>query len=267
MDELGEITRRKGITRYHQLHALLAVALSEGYIASGSALPSEAELMRRFQLSRNTVRRALAQLESERRIVRRRGSGTYARSAPRQAFSPDAIAEVLHDADAARAQTASRLLRVQASPTPVFIRRRDPSFGDRSLMVQRCRSFKNEPFMLSTSHVPERLAGRLTRRRLGRQAVLAALDEIGIVPDRAEQITTAVAANTVSAKYLRVDPASPLLCVHRLVRDREGRSIEHHSYLYRPDRCYMRVSVAFERSAAGLQWSNTQLSSDIPAWL
>ena len=40
-------------------------------------LPTEAELCQQFQASRQTVRKALAQLELQEIIVRRQGSGTY----------------------------------------------------------------------------------------------------------------------------------------------------------------------------------------------
>ena len=44
------------------------------------ALPSEPDLVARYRVSRTTVRRALQLLEQEGRILRRRGSGTYAKT-------------------------------------------------------------------------------------------------------------------------------------------------------------------------------------------
>ncbi len=145
MDALGEVRRKRGVTYYHQLYTLLVAALGDGLFTPGSALPTESELMERFRVSRNTVRRALARLEEEKRIVRRRGSGSYARSAPPAGFSPDTIAGILQDFDATSSQTSTRLLRIESGATPEHIRRRDPNFGELSVMVQRMRSFKQEP--------------------------------------------------------------------------------------------------------------------------
>jgi GntR family transcriptional regulator len=257
-DELGEIRRRRGIAYYHQLYTLLSAALNDGSIAAGSALPSESELMERFHVSRNTVRRALGQLEQEKRIIRRRGSGSYARRVPQTAFSPDSIAEVLHDFGSGESRSASRLVRVQTTQTPAFIRRQDPEFGEKSLLVQRCRTFKDEPFMFSTSYVPERLIAKLTRRQLARQVVLSALDGLGIVPSAAEQTTTAILADAFTARHLGVEPASALLCIHRLVRDDADRAIEHQSQLFRPDRSHLHARITIERSAEGLRWSEAR---------
>ncbi len=70
------------MARYYRLYELLSVALQEGTIAPDSALPSEPELCAQYRLSRTTVRRAIDRLVLEGRVIRRRGSGTYARSQP-----------------------------------------------------------------------------------------------------------------------------------------------------------------------------------------
>jgi GntR family transcriptional regulator len=264
--ELGEVTKRRGITYYHQVYTVLATALADGSITAGSALPSETELMQRFSVSRNTVRHALGRLEAEKRIVRRRGSGSYARSSPAPAHSPEAVAEVVHDVDSAKTLTSSRLLRVQTGPTPEFVRRRDPQFGEVSMMIQRCRSYKEMPFMLTTSFVPDTLGRRLTRRHLSQQTVLVALNALGIVPATADQITTAVTADSFTARHLGVDPASALLCVHRLIRDAKGQAIEHESHFYRPDRCHVPASLLIDRSGGDLRWQHPK-TEPIPAWL
>jgi len=258
LDELGEVRKRCGVAYYHQLYTLLSSALSDGVIAAGSALPSESELMERFEVSRNTVRRALGQLEQEKRIVRRRGSGSYARLIPNTKVDIDSIAEVLHDFDAGPSRSASRLVRVQTTKTPEFIRRKDSDFGDQSLLVQRCRTFKDEPFMFSTSYVPAHIGARLTRRLLSQQVVSVALDSLGIGPATAEQTTTAILADALTARHLGVELSSALLCIHRLIRNNSGGAIEHQSHAFRSDRSPLRSKVDIERSVSGLRWSDPQ---------
>lgn len=60
-------------------HVKLRRALSEalGDLDPGDALPPIRTLMRRYGVSLATVNRALSELESEGRVVRRRGSGVY----------------------------------------------------------------------------------------------------------------------------------------------------------------------------------------------
>lgn len=258
IDQFGDIRKRRGVAYYHQLYMLLGTALNDGSIAAGSALPSESELMQRFDVSRNTVRRALGQLEQEKRIIRRRGSGSYARRVPQAAFSAESVAAVLHDFVAGKAHSSSRLIRVQPASTPEFVRRKDPRFGDKSLLVQRCRSFRNGPFMFSTSYIPEHLGARLTRRQLARHVVLSALEALGSAAKTAEQVVTAMLADAFAARHLGVEPASALLCVHRLIRDDADRAIEHQTHLFRPDRMQLPARVTLERSSSGLRWSEAE---------
>jgi GntR family transcriptional regulator len=267
MMDLGSIRRRRGVACYHQLYVILGMALDKGIIEPGSTLPSEKQLMRQFAVSRNTVRRSLAILELEKRILRRRGSGTVARRGSTPEYSADAIADAIDNPEAAKERTTSRVLQIASTRTPAFIRERDPEFGEKCLEVHRCRSFKRQPFMLSISHVPEHLAARLKRRQLGRQVVLTALQEMGIRAVYADQTTTAVAADAVAAQRLDIEPRSALLCIQRLTRDRDGRSIEHHTYLYRPDRFHLRARVDIERAPASASWAKSGTSPLVPAWL
>ena len=65
--------------RYRQIFDSLRVQINTGDYAPGQKLPTEAELMRHFDVSRTTVSRAMRDLELLGLITRRRGSGTYVR--------------------------------------------------------------------------------------------------------------------------------------------------------------------------------------------
>jgi DNA-binding GntR family transcriptional regulator len=72
---------RVGVTRHLQIYALLMQELAAGGFKPKEALPSEPALVNRYGVSRTTVRRALARLEREGKILRKRGSGTFVRRA------------------------------------------------------------------------------------------------------------------------------------------------------------------------------------------
>ena len=64
--------------KYRQIVESLRSSITGGQYRSGGRLPSEAELVRRFGVSRMTVVKAVQQLQREGLLVRRTGSGTYA---------------------------------------------------------------------------------------------------------------------------------------------------------------------------------------------
>ena len=69
---------------YQQLAEQLSRDISSGSLAPGARLPSEPELARRHRIGRPTVRQATELLVQRGLIERRRGSGTFVRSAPRR---------------------------------------------------------------------------------------------------------------------------------------------------------------------------------------
>lgn len=64
------------VTRYSSVAHALKAEIASGAFQIGAKLPTEFELCHRFDVSRSTVRQALAELESAGLVRRRQGSGT-----------------------------------------------------------------------------------------------------------------------------------------------------------------------------------------------
>ena len=61
---------------WSQLFEILKERIAENVYEAGSVMPTEAELMKEFSVSRITVRQAMNRLLQDGSISRRRGSGT-----------------------------------------------------------------------------------------------------------------------------------------------------------------------------------------------
>jgi GntR family transcriptional regulator len=226
-----------GVTRYLRVYTVLSQALAEGNIGAGEALPSEPTLVREYGVSRTTVRRALARLAAEGCIVRRRGSGTFARGKADRQPSPRELAAILDDPQGAVSNTKRRLLSLKSSPTPDFLHRDWPEFGATALTIRTLRQIKGEPAVFETTYVPEEIGRKLPPGRLRTDTVLAVLDKAGVKAVTAEQEVGAVAADPVTAGHLDCGVGAPLLNVRQVVRDPKGRILMYCNCLYRPD-CY-----------------------------
>ncbi len=73
-----------GQPKYQTVAATLRREIAEGVFSEGQLLMTEEELKGRFGVSRQTVRQAIAMLEDDGLVVRRRGSGTYVKHGPRR---------------------------------------------------------------------------------------------------------------------------------------------------------------------------------------
>ena len=70
--------------KYLQVADILRGEIADGVFRDGQTLMTEEELRFRFNVSRQTIRQAIALLEDDGLVDRRRGSGTYVRHGPRK---------------------------------------------------------------------------------------------------------------------------------------------------------------------------------------
>src|SRR5688572_23042489 len=76
-------TREAAKPKHRQLFDELGGAIQKGAFVPGQRLPTEAELMQQYGVSRTTVTRTLRDLEHRGIIRRRRGSGTFVKEIER----------------------------------------------------------------------------------------------------------------------------------------------------------------------------------------
>jgi GntR family transcriptional regulator len=239
--ELASRRLDRGVARYYRLYELLSAALRDGSIAPDSALPSEPELCTRYGISRTTVRRALEKLEREGVIVRKRGSGTYARAQP----SAPRLCLELHSLPAAltalESQTSATTLRFDAVPVPAALRAMAAEIGATAYLLQRLRYGLGEPISLTSTYLPEAIGRRLRRPIPRRASVMTMLDRLGL-PTAAFRCSMGVApADVDAARALDVPLGAPLLRVRAALTDEAGALRAVLESLCRSDRLRLKV--------------------------
>ena len=243
----------RGVARYYLLYEHLSGALNDGTIPAGAALPSEPDLVTRYKLSRTTVRRALARLEEEGRIVRRRGSGTFAR----QIRKPPRLHLDLHsyfdDIPDLASQTTTSILKFEFGLVPASLRELQPQLGQRALIIQRVHRFHGSPYALTTSYVPERIGRKINRKALERSSLLTVLDHLGPRTSKTEYTTSAVAANALATKRLDVALGVPLLRTRAILSDTHGDLHAVIESISRPDRFSVRAALERKGNSTA-QW-------------
>lgn len=240
----------RGVARYYLLYEHLSGALNDGTIPSGGALPSEPELVVRYKLSRTTVRRALARLEEEGRIIRRRGSGTFARQtrkAPRLHLD---LHTFFDDLTELASQTTTSILRFEFGTVPASLRELQPQLGARALVIQRVHRFHGAPYALTTAYVPERIGKKIRKNALERASILTVLDQQGPRTTKTEYTTSAVAADAVATKRLDVALGVPLLRTRAVLSDNHGELHAVIESLCRPDRFSVRAALERTRTSS-----------------
>lgn len=227
-----------GVSRYLRLYRVLSQALAEGRFLPEEPLPSEPQLMQVYGISRSTVRRALAQLETEGRIERKRGSGTFARRQKQHTAASQDFSQVLDGTTARPPAATSRTIASRRLAAPTFLLDRQPGFGETVLLIRRIRYVGREPIVLESTYLPEEIGGALTRRQLGADGggMLKVLAAHGHQSTSVEREFAALEADPLAAESLDLAIGEPVFNVRTLARDRRQRILAYVDCLYRPDR-------------------------------
>jgi GntR family transcriptional regulator len=238
---------RSGITRYHQLAAVIRGRIAAGNYGPSEALPSENALARAFGFSTETVRRALYQLEVEGLIDRMQGRGTFVRSnaIPLQDSRGTIPLELLLDGGSRFPATVISISRMAAQSRVASVLGLLPE--DSVLQLSRIRRAGERAVSFSRCYVGEPLATKVetSLKSDGAQSLLTLIESAGhLRVDRVEEVLEATAADSDVSDHLGVPLGSPIMTMLRVYHS-AGTPVNCGFYYWRGDS--VRVVVEFRR--------------------
>lgn len=243
-------------SKTRQVYLVLRDRIAGGRLDNQGLLPAEQALAAEYGVSRVTVRRALAELEQEGLISRRRGAGTFVLGAGGAKPIVADFSDVLANLVAMGRDTAVRLLAFGYREPPAAVAHAlKLSAGEKTQFSVRVRLIDGLPFSHLTTHVPERIGVTYTEADLAARPLLSLLERSGVRIAHATQDVTAVLASPEVAAALDVDVGSALLGTTRTVFAADGSGVEHLSALYRPDRYALRVEMVRTEDAGVRRWA------------
>ena len=203
---------------YEQIKILLTQSLVAGEWKPGDAIPSEFDLAARFRVSQGTVRKAIDELAAEHILVRRQGKGTFVASHNEPAYQYRFLRVT---PDTGEKPTPKNLFfgleRGKASGEAAHALGLKP--GTPTLGFKRVMSFEGRPVIFDEIVFAASQFPGLTLAELEdfQGSVYSFYESVfGVRMIRAEERLRAVAADSVSAAHLKVNPGAPLLCVDRI---------------------------------------------------
>jgi len=219
---------------YRQIKNLILQGLASGEWRPGEAIPSEAELAVRFNVSQGTVRKAIDEMAAENLVVRKQGKGTYVASHndPRAFFR---FLRVVPDKGGVAVPQSVPLECWRAKAGLEAARILDIQLGSPITIVRRLLKFDGKPVVLDEIYLPGEVFQGLTLEVLqDNDDSLYTLFEtrFGVRMIRAEERIRAVAADRASAELLSVEEGGPLLSVERVTYTYGDKPVEWRRGLY-----------------------------------
>jgi GntR family transcriptional regulator len=244
------------IPLYYQLETVLRKKIFSGYLKAGDFLPSEEELSREYGISRITVRQALANLERDGLVLRRRGKGTSVQQRP-AGFEPLRFSGFIEDLIDIGVRTETRVLdfskSVASKEVAGFLGLPLPA---EVIRIERLRMVEGDPFAFIVEFLPVPLGERIEPDDLTVKPLLSILEDgLKVRPAEADQSIAADSADTRVAGLLNIKVGDPVLKVERTHFDSAHKPIFHASILYRADKYHITVHLERRYSEEGARWA------------
>ena len=224
---------------YHQLMTRIRADIEQGTYPIGSKIPPEHELERLYQVSRVTVRRALAELTSEGLLERKQGKGTFV-STPRISQDLKSIHSFSDSCKKNGVRAGTRVVHVtEIDADSSDISDLNLRSGDRVVETLRVRSADGEPVVLEKNHFSTVYSYLVNENLNG--SLYNVLRDYGVEPREATHEISLAFATEAQAKLLGVEVGSPLMRLKEVVFDQKGRALHNSVQLIRGDRFVFRI--------------------------
>ena len=244
------IKRRSAVPLYRQLFEILREEIVSGRLQADERVATEFELMRRFAVSRTTVRQTIACLRKEGLIAVHRGKGTFV---GRGKIEPElsALTGFVEDMQALGLTASARVLGVEhvKALEDVAASLAVPA-GDVVTKVTRIRLAEAVPVSFEYSYLPLELGERVAQENLEVSPIFSLFeDKYGIALGEALYRIEAARASRVVAAALEIERGAPVLAIERTTYSTAGQPVDFEQMFYRGDR--IRYSMRLQRRRRG----------------
>ena len=224
---------RNGTPVYKRIQNSIRKRIESTSLKPGDAVASERELAKLHSVSLMTARHALAGLEREGIVERRRGAGTFV-AAPKIHFNK--LMSYTEHMSSRGLAPRSRVLvaKIIEDGQEVAARLGLPA-ASRLVKIERLRLTGEEPFALETCYLPAEFSS-LISAQLGRSSLFATLQhDFGVELAYADEEVDATAADANLAEELALPKGSPLLRIRQVIYSTKGKATIYVVGFYRSE--------------------------------
>lgn len=224
-----------GIPAYKKIQGEIRDSIACASLKPGDAVASERELAKTHKVSLMTARHALAGLEHEGIVERRRGAGTFV-AVPKIHFNK--LMSYTEQMSSRGLTPRSRVLVAKAiEGDPEVVARLGLPAASRVVRIQRLRLTGEEPFALETCYLPAADFPDLASAPLGRGSLFAILEhDYATKLAYADEEVDATTADASVAELLKLPRGASVLRIRQIIYSTKGKATIYVVGFYRSER-------------------------------
>ena len=229
------VNHRNGTPAYKRIQSEIRDRIASAILKPGDAVASERELAKAHKVSLMTARHALAGLEHEGIVERRRGAGTFV-AVPKIHFNKLMSYTEQMSSRGLVPRTRVLVAKVIEHEQEIAARLGLPA-ASQVLKIQRLRLTGEEAFALETCYLPASDFPDLASAPLGRSSLFAILEhDYATKLAYADEEVDATTADAEIAEMLSVPRGASVLRIRQIIYSVQGKATIYGIGFYRSER-------------------------------
>lgn len=230
-------------SRYSQIADYYSCLINEQKLQNGEKMPTEEQICNLFQVSRITVRQAMAELAQAGYIERVQGKGSFVRM-QKTDMQLNHLQGFSEEMKAKGKQASSRVISMERIDCDKTIAKRlKLEEGTPVVSLQRLRLADGEPVAVEHVFIPFHLCPQLLQWD-GSGSLYYQLNENGLKVHRATQDISAGFSSRAVCDLLSIKQTMPTLQIERVTYLENGTPMEYVQSAYRSDRYTFHVEMS-----------------------
>lgn len=225
------------VPKYYAIYEDLLNEIRTGKYAENDLFPSDTELVKKYSVSRGTVREAIKLLFQQGYLVREQGKGTFVTYKKIQQ-NPDRLIGFTELMRQHNLRPSAKLIQKKVVQPPAKINHiMQLTPQQKVVRIIRLRFGDNQPLIIERSFFCFDLFEPIINEDLENNSIFELLYEHTETRlQEAMQSIEAISAGQQEHQYLEVEPGTPLLLIKRLIQTKNGEYFQYSEDVYRSDR-------------------------------
>lgn len=224
---------KRGVSLYLLISEYILKKIKENQWPEGSKLPAEPDLAKEFQVSRFTIRQALAELISKGYLIRKRGQGTFV-------SSPTYEGDFVRSFYPSDLGSLHKLISIKhIASTPFLEKKLNIPVNEIVTELYRSRFIQNDnvPTILEKTYFSSKLLPDIEKMDMSSRLYGYIINVYGIPLVRAKSIIEPVMPEKFESEILQCPMTQPLLMVTRICYTTDEKPVVLTKSLIKTNKC------------------------------